>query len=528
MKKAVLSLVLAVLLFACSGPVQQYEMNDVVDSNEIMRATTNHDSDILDYYNNWKNLYMKSWGSDNYYVDQSYEILQGWIIAGDSDSDSDAQKAENKKIRESYVSTSEAMGYGLIINAMMAPYADNAQCKKYFDGLYKLTQKLPSTVGGSPLMSWLVPKDTFKNNLVPLLHDTATDGDIDIAYALLIAHKTWGSDGAIDYIAECEKHIKAIAKWDLDTTYNFTRLGDWQANAGDTSRFKYASRPCDWMGGKLGDLLNFFNGKGIDIGYDKNFMVGLEGHIDAATSDLGLAADFVWIDYLNGSTTMEPVPTDGKTFPGKYKADSAADPYFLESEHDTSHYWNSCRFPLRMANWRHYFGGVRTNAPDINKGNLLDWLLPTINYEPDNIVSGYTLSGTPIKMDNGQYEKGSPSFASAMLATAFDSWRSVEDLPRAQEAAWDYWKNPTPGLDLLYFDHSITLLSMFVAENYYREALDREPSRGVAEPWAVGASYTIGDEVSYNGRDWVCSQSHTAHSSAWYPGAPGIWFWNEK
>lgn len=424
------------------------------------------------------------------------------------------------------------MGYGLIINVMMAPYTDNGKCKEYFDGLYRLIKKIPSTAGSSPIMSWIVPKAKFEgtSELNKLLKSSATDGDIDIAYALLIAHKTWGSNGDINYIQECEKHIKAIAKWDLDTVYNFTRLGDWQKNVSDNSRFKHASRPCDWMGGKLGDLYYYFNDKGIDIGYDETFLKDLENHVyNATSSKTGLAADFVWVDYKNGKTEVEPVPIDGKSFPGKYQADSAADPYFLESKHDASHYWNSCRYPLRMANWRyHYDMTMRTSAPDYNKGVLLNWLLPEIDYDPLKIISGYTLDGTPIKMSNGEYEKGSPSFASAMLATTFANYRSTEDMPRAQAATWNYWLNPPTDYKLLYFDHSITLLSMFVSEDYYRAALLRSPSRVDAPEWQTGVYYTLGDEVSYNGKIWVCKYSHTPYSAAWYPGASGLWFWELK
>jgi len=32
--------------------------------------------------------------------------------------------------------------------------------------------------------------------------DSATDGDLDIAYALLLADNQWGSSGSVDYKAE--------------------------------------------------------------------------------------------------------------------------------------------------------------------------------------------------------------------------------------------------------------------------------------------------------------------------------------
>ncbi len=46
----------------------------------------------------------------------------------------------------------------------------------------------------------------------------------------------------------------------------------------------------------------------------------------------------------------------------------------------------------------------------------------------------------------------------------------------------------------------------------------------VVQPWKVGVAYKIGDQVSYNGKTWTCKYAHTSNS-AWYPGAPGLWFW---
>ena len=39
---------------------------------------------------------------------------------------------------------------------------------------------------------------------------SATDGDMDIAYSLLLADKQWGSDGEIDYLKQGKKVIDAI------------------------------------------------------------------------------------------------------------------------------------------------------------------------------------------------------------------------------------------------------------------------------------------------------------------------------
>ncbi len=45
--------------------------------------------------------------------------------------------------------------------------------------------------------------------------------------------------------------------------------------------------------------------------------------------------------------------------------------------------------------------------------------------------------------------------------------------------------------------------------------------------WVGGASYDVGDLVNYDGSTWECTYAHTAQGN-WYPGAPGLWFWDEQ
>lgn len=45
--------------------------------------------------------------------------------------------------------------------------------------------------------------------------------------------------------------------------------------------------------------------------------------------------------------------------------------------------------------------------------------------------------------------------------------------------------------------------------------------------WVTGVKYEVGDKVFYNGKTWKCKYAHTSQAD-WYPGAPGIWFWEEQ
>ncbi|MBN1981345.1 MAG: fibronectin type III domain-containing protein, partial [Chitinivibrionales bacterium] len=46
-------------------------------------------------------------------------------------------------------------------------------------------------------------------------------------------------------------------------------------------------------------------------------------------------------------------------------------------------------------------------------------------------------------------------------------------------------------------------------------------------PWKVNVLYQIGDKVMYGGKEWVNTYEHTSIST-WYPGALGVWFWQEE
>jgi hypothetical protein len=42
--------------------------------------------------------------------------------------------------------------------------------------------------------------------------------------------------------------------------------------------------------------------------------------------------------------------------------------------------------------------------------------------------------------------------------------------------------------------------------------------------WKIGVWYIFGSEVIYENKRWKCVYAHTSQVD-WYPGAPGLWFW---
>ena len=78
---------------------------------------------------------------------------------------------------------------------------------------------------------------------------SATDGDMDIAYALLLADKLWGNDGKINYKQEALTIINELMNSVVNQNEWTLKLGDWVKN--DDPRYGSATRTSDWMVGHI-------------------------------------------------------------------------------------------------------------------------------------------------------------------------------------------------------------------------------------------------------------------------------------
>ena len=78
--------------------------------------------------------------------------------------------------------------------------------KMIFDGLYRFYRSHPSR-NNPRLMAWSQIKGCGN---APKGDDSAADGDLDIAYALWLADRQWGSAGEINYSADAKVLLEAI------------------------------------------------------------------------------------------------------------------------------------------------------------------------------------------------------------------------------------------------------------------------------------------------------------------------------
>ncbi|GIP19812.1 glycosyl hydrolase family 8 [Paenibacillus sp. J22TS3] len=327
-----------------------------------------------------------------------------------------------KIVEPEVVSCSEGHGYGMLITAYMAGYDSKAQT--YYDGLYRFYKAHPSSIN-SALMAWQQKKDSSGNIVDSNDDNSATDGDMDIAYSLLLADKQWGSSGSINYKAEAVKMINAIMKSDVHAKNFHLKLGDWASDS--DSEFGPGTRPSDFMLNHLKAYKAATGDSKWDKVTDTTYKI-INAIFSKYSPKTGLLPDFV-VRKSDGSYAPAP---DG----------------YLEEDTDDSYSWNSCRTPWRIAT--DYLVSGDTRALDqLRKMN--SWIQSATGGNPTKIASGYELDG---KVNDKAHAIAftAPFAVSAMVDSSNQQWLNK---------LWTELVD-SPTSDSYYFDNSIRLLSMIV------------------------------------------------------------------
>jgi endoglucanase len=355
------------------------------------------------YYDVWKAGYLKT-ACGGYYVDTG-----GGTGAGGTDP----------------FTNSEGHGYGMLLAALMAGH--DPQAHEIFDGLNKLFLAFPSSLTPH-LMSWAIG-----GGCVPVAGpDSATDGDLDIAYALLVAAKQWpqGSlDGKVDYLAEAKLVIDDVMAAEVNPTTHLTMLGDWVGVYPDEADKKDATRASDFM-------LDHFHafqaasgdarwGQTVDSTHD---LIATMQQRFAPSS--GLLPDFIV------ATSTSPVPAASG---------------FLE-ENDGDYSYNSVRVPWRLGTDWLATGDSRSKLA-LSKIN--SFIIAATGGDPENIVNGYRLDGSKLG-DNAELLFVAPFGVAAMSDAANQAWLDA------------IWANVSSPDDQGYFDTSVaTLCAIVMSGNWW-------------------------------------------------------------
>ncbi|MGV9599985.1 glycosyl hydrolase family 8 [Streptosporangium sandarakinum] len=318
------------------------------------------DAKVVEHYRRWKAAFVRrGCGHDRYQ-----------ILSPDAD--------------HPYVA--EAQGYGMVVTATMAGADPDA--KKIFDGLLRYVLAHPSSITPGLLAAEQDASCKSVNG-----GDSATDGDLDVAYGLLLADRQWGSSGAFDYRGLALDRIRAIREGEINPVTRLTKLGDW-TDRGD--EYYWVSRSSDWM---IGHFRAFRRATG-----DPFWDAVIDAHQDLIAAQqaryapgTGLLADFV----VGTRTAPKPAPRE-----------------VLEDPHDGAYWWNACRTPWRIGDDAVTSGDARSLAA---VRRMSAWIRKETGGDPGRIGAGRTLAGRRISGDT-ELAFSAPFAVAAMADPGGQAW----------------------------------------------------------------------------------------------------------
>jgi hypothetical protein len=306
----------------------------------------------------------------------------------------------------------------MLIAAIFAGHDPNAQ--HLFDGLLAVVRtryaygNATYNPTGKYLMDWRLNADGSSGGG----GWNAVDGDLDVAMALLMADRQWGSSGTWNYLQEAKNTINAIKSNNMG--------GDGTTQG---LRLLSVSRTSDYMIGHFrafaaatGDT--FWN-TAIDRAY------ALSNLMQTTFSSAGLMPDFIV-----GTDTASPYPSPG------YMGDGNAN--------ENKFWWNACRNPWRYATDYLLSGDARWKTVT---GRMIDFFQAQVNAHGGDVTSigtGYNLDGTMVTGGNSPAYHG-PIALGACIDAKYQAFA---------DAMWN-WN--ASHLTTGYYDGEIQLLSMVVA-----------------------------------------------------------------
>lgn len=405
---------------------------------------------IQQYYDKWKADYYRTYPSPN----NNVGYIEGPVTGSNPGWPSGVTA----------VSASEHTGYGMMLFAMMAGCDPDA--RKCFDSLFRLYMANPScedsttTSKNNGMMSWVEPSQ-YNTSLNK--SDSATDGDMDIAYALLLASKQWGGnpDGysnTYEYYAKQMINKGFLSNTtdvsDLNLTTDYILNGDWawgnesETVGGVTYRWndKWLTRPSDW----ILDHFTSFNKAVSSTEWgqlrDKVYSI----HTAAANGTTGLISDFV----LTYSTTSSYPTTEApRAAWDKYQGEPFPTSQFSE---------NACRVPFRFAADYALSGDSRSKTIAKRIGT---WISNKYTSWWD-VQNTYYLNGNPYPVTAayptvGKKDDGALHFTSCLVSTLIVDSSFQDKLNSGFANINTRHVGNGAGKDG-YFKDSLTLLSMML------------------------------------------------------------------
>ncbi|MGN1272707.1 MAG: glycosyl hydrolase family 8 [Lactobacillus sp.] len=294
---------------------------------------------------------------------------------------------------ESYVNTtphsnkktalSEGQGYGMYISALAAKrgFGD----KKQFEQLNNFYLKHRETINHRKtfLMSW---REVEKNGKWHVDKNTATDGDLFIAQALILASKEYNN---IYYKDEAVKILQDILRYEYNAKTQTLTVGNW---ANEKSKYHNLMRTSDVMP-------EFFDSFYKTTG-DKRWLTIKNTMLKrlyqlSHRHKTGLVPDFAWVS----ATNAKPVK-----------------PNTVATKDDGNFSANACRVPMMLA-----------DSHDRLAKKIVNRMLKFFS-KRTVLLAGYTLKGKAIN----NYQSASFS-APVFYAVSFNRKKGYDNLFMSQQ-----------------------------------------------------------------------------------------------
>ncbi|MGL5380932.1 glycosyl hydrolase family 8 [Clostridium sp.] len=334
---------------------------------------------LVSFYNDWKKKYLR--------IVETSSLKEGYLFY-----------TVDQATSNNAITCSEAMGYGMVIFPLM--YKFDSEAEENFHLLYNFIKNHPS-IYNKNLMAWqqVITEDgTIKD--VDEQTSSATDGDIDISYRLIIANSLWRNDKTINYKGEALKRINALYDSCVDKTDYTLTLGDWVKGI-ENSTFKGVTRSSDFINYILWEFTK------LDIRHTREWKLVIKKinsiinyQLTKESKDNGLMPDFF-------------VKEGDNYVPPKKEV--------LETIHDGDYFFNSCRTP-----WRYSMDSILNKHPTPKQIKIQNnWIAKKTNLNPNNIVSGYyIINGTPGEVFGSPNDLSfiSPFLVSSLLYKENPNW----------------------------------------------------------------------------------------------------------
>lgn len=376
---------------------------------------------------------------------------------------------------------SEDIGYGMLIML----YMDNTMNQSHacFDKLYNYYK---ANLDANGLMN--AKTNAFTGNV--LLANSVSSADIDVAQALLLADKQWGSAGTINYLSDASSLIQKI--WTYETqAYNGSQIVKTSDNSSSLINPSYS----------IINAFKLFSTNDINSSHNWLELAKKSYSVINKTANVstGLVPDWAFPD----GSLIGVGSNVGDACASIANAESIAcdlyQSYFL---------YDAVKTPWRMAQAYAWYGDVDAK---IIAGAIANWSNTTFSGDPSNAFDGYNLDGTVISglTTSGFTTKG--KYHNALFAGCLGISGMVDaQYQNFVNTTWTY-ASISEGANSQSSTATPQLLLLLLMSGNMPNFLDLNPSPVKAYNNSTGGCNTI--FVSFNKA--LNASSVTASTSSW-------------